>query len=305
MGSWADSRLQELYLENIIFPELPSFLLSIRDLVTLNLSRIPLEGYISPETMVTSLVSLTRLARLSISFFHYTSPSGRLDLDPATWTRTILPALTSIDLDCSIRYMENLVARIDCPQLNSLNLYPSDSYNYIKLQVSQIYELTNRSEYPLLTCFDWVDVDFSSDHIGLRASHKNPPHNAIFLSLSGENWKLSHLLQVFSQFSPMLSNVRHLTVYYSRVPYQTPTNLDWMQLLVAFSALRTVDLYGGHKLLECVDGETAARLLPDLDLLYIEGRLVSSVSKFCAARRVSGRPVTLVRTNTEFYERRQ
>ena len=138
MGSWADSRLQELYLENIIFPELPSFLLSIHDLVTLNLSRIPLEGYISPETMVTSLVSLTRLARLSISFFHYTSPSGRLDLDPATWTRTILPALTSIDLDCSIRYMENLVARIDCPRLNSLNLYPSDSYNYIKLQVSQI-----------------------------------------------------------------------------------------------------------------------------------------------------------------------
>ena len=169
---------------------------------------------------------------------------------------------------------------------DSLNLYPSDSYNYIKLQVSQIYELINRSEDPLLTYFDWVDVDFSSDHIGLRASHKNPPHNAIFLSLSGENWKLSHLLQVFSQFSPMLSNVRHLTVYYSRVPYQTPTNLDWMQLLVAFSALRTVDLYGGHKLLECVDGETAARLLPDLDLLYIEGRLVSSVSKFCAARRV-------------------
>lgn len=150
--------------------------------------------------MVTCLVSLTRLARLSISFFHYTSPSGRLDLDPATWTRTILPALTYIDLDCSIRYMENIVARIDCPRLNSLNLYPSDSYNYIKLQVSQIYELINRSEDPLLTCFDWVDVDFSSDHIGLRASHKNP-HNAIFLSLSGENWKLSHLLQVFSQFS--------------------------------------------------------------------------------------------------------
>lgn len=133
--------------------------------------------------MVTCLVSLTRLARLSISFFHYTSPSGRLDLDPATWTRTILPALTSIDLDCSIRYMENLVARIDCPRLNSLNLYPSDSFNYIKLQVSQIYELINRSEDPLLTYFDWVDVDFSSDHIGLRASHKNPPHYAIFLSL--------------------------------------------------------------------------------------------------------------------------
>lgn len=60
-----------------------------------------------------------------------------------------------------------------------------------------------------------------------------------------------------------------------------------MQLLVAFSALRT------------------AALLPALDLLYINVKPVSSVGKFCAARQLSGHPVTLVDTRKEFFEQRK
>jgi len=55
--------------------------------------------------------------------------------------------------------------------------------------------------------------------------------------------------------------------------------------------------------LEGVDGEMTAGLLPALDLLCLEDRPVSSVARFCAARRLSGRPVTFVRTEREFDER--
>jgi hypothetical protein len=70
-----------------------------------------------------------------------------------------------------------------------------------------------------------------------------------------------------------------------------------------------VNFSGDHKCiasaLEDIDGETAAGLLPALDLLYVGGRSMSSVDKFCAARQLSGHPVTVVKTLTEFYERQE
>ena len=60
-------RLQELDLEDTL-PDLPKFLLSTYDLVTLRLSRIPLEAYISPETMIICLAPMARLTYLSICF---------------------------------------------------------------------------------------------------------------------------------------------------------------------------------------------------------------------------------------------
>ena len=67
---------------------------------------------------------------------------------------------------------------------------------------------------------------------------------------------------------------------------------DWGQFLNTFSALWTLDLFGDHEYfapaLGYIDEEMAARFLPALDLLYIEGLPVSSVDKFCAARQFSG-----------------
>ena len=53
--------LQQVYFYAISFPELPSFLLSSRDLVYLCLDCIPRTGYISPEAMVGCLAVLPRL----------------------------------------------------------------------------------------------------------------------------------------------------------------------------------------------------------------------------------------------------
>ena len=184
--------------------------------------------------------------------------------------------------DCVIGYVDDLVARIDCPRLNRFDLYSCDSaFEPIDLQISQIYKFINRSEDPLLTRFDGIDVDFGYEGICLRASHNHPPYIAIFILLDGLNWRLSHVFQFFSQFSPMLSNVRHLSVDFLSTLDRTPTDLDWAQLLVAFSALQTADLSGDYKriapALEYIDKEMAAGLLPALDLLYIQDWPMSSV----------------------------
>jgi hypothetical protein len=54
-------RLQFLALHSIPFPALPKFLLAATDLVHLALERIPHNGYISPEAIVTCLAVLANL----------------------------------------------------------------------------------------------------------------------------------------------------------------------------------------------------------------------------------------------------
>ena len=303
--------LQELDLEDTIVPEFPEFLSSACNLVTLRLSGIRLKS-VSPETMVTWLAPLTRLTSLSIGDHLHDSYESTLQSDPALATRTriLFPALTSIGFESDIHYIEDFVSRIDCPRLNSLDLYPNNSSYDNDFQLSQIYKLLNRSEDPLLACFDSVYASISFENITLRVSHDDP-RIAISIALWGEDWQHSHIWNMFNQFSSLLSNVRHLTFDYSKIPDRTPTNFDWAEILVAFSALQTAHIYGDHTFLapalESIDGEMAARLLPDLDLLFIRDLQVPSVQvgKFCEARQVSGRPVTLVRTYTEFRERQK
>ena len=201
-------RLQELDLEEILFP---NFLLSSRDLVTLRLYGIRLKS-ISPETMVTCLAPLTRLTSLYIGDHFYDSYESTLPsakLDPAR-TRIVLPALTSIEFESDIHYIEDFVARVDCPQLNSFDLYPRNSSDDIDLQLSQTYKFLNRSD-PLLTCFDSVYAIISFEKITFRVCCNSDPYNSISITLWGENWRHSHIFQLFSQFSPLLSNVHHLT----------------------------------------------------------------------------------------------
>ncbi len=56
--------LQQVDLYRIPFPELPTLLMSARDLVSLRLDYVPPTGYISPEAMVAGLAMLTRLKTL-------------------------------------------------------------------------------------------------------------------------------------------------------------------------------------------------------------------------------------------------
>ncbi|KAH9011769.1 hypothetical protein EDB85DRAFT_2159650 [Lactarius pseudohatsudake] len=85
-------------------------------------------------------------------------------------------------------------------------------------------------------------------------------------------------------------------------------DIEWLHLLRPFSTAQTLHvspkLAGPVALaLEDITAETVAEVLPSLDLICIEGQPVSSMEKFVTARRVSGRPVTVVNTKMELNRR--
>jgi hypothetical protein len=113
-------RLQLLRLDRIPFPGLPKLLLSAAHLVDLNLENIPHSGYISPEAMLIALSKLTSLRSLRLEFQSPKSRPDHASRCPPPRTRSVLPVLNYFCFKGVSEYLDNLVARIDAPQLNSL-----------------------------------------------------------------------------------------------------------------------------------------------------------------------------------------
>ncbi len=79
---------------------------------------------------------------------------------------------------------------------------------------------------------------------------------------------------------------------------------ELVRLLRPFTSVQTLCAYVGlvgHMTLVLKDiaGEMVAEVLPALDLPFLEDQPASSVAEFCAARRLSGRPVTVIGSRRE------
>jgi hypothetical protein len=307
--------LQELCLRAISFPALPTLLLSARDLVTLKLYKIPPTGYISPEAIVTGLAALTRLSSLCIIFqfqfrFQSTNPHpDGIHLPPVT--RAVLPALTTLELEGASDYLEDLVARIDCPQIKEISI------SYLPqrgdLRVAQLFEFTNHSESPQLSQLRWLDVCLDPcDNIGLTFSHSRYD-TSFSIQLLGIVWRVSHVVQVFSQFSAKLSDVRHLAIGYCLLGPDIGHN-EWAQFFHPFTAVQTlrVDIATKHckwvmryrdPAIEDVTEQMVAEVLPALSLVYLDFTLETFFDKLFAVRQLSGHPVTVATTPCQFEKR--
>ena len=108
-------RLRIFALQGIPFPGLPKLLSSATHLVHLTLTDIPFYGYISPKAMIALLSVLSNLVTLTLQFDSTLfCPDGESpNLPPLK--RSILPALTSLDLKGDNEYLEELVIDIDTP----------------------------------------------------------------------------------------------------------------------------------------------------------------------------------------------
>ena len=127
------TRLRSLSLSSAPIPGLPRLLLSssLTDLVNLHIDCVPIEGFFSPKAIVTSLSTLTRLKSLRLNFefkrFHSNwQNSRRLGPPP---TRAVLPSLTELEFVGVSKYLEDFVAQIDAPLLDSLAI-TLDCYHF-------------------------------------------------------------------------------------------------------------------------------------------------------------------------------
>jgi hypothetical protein len=115
-------RLQKLWLTNIPFLALPKLLMSVSDLVHLDLLSIPHSTYISPEAMVTCLSGMPALESLNLKFLSPQSRPDGMRQRPPVLTHTVLPFLTSLGFQGTSKYLEDFVAQIDTPILAKLSI---------------------------------------------------------------------------------------------------------------------------------------------------------------------------------------
>jgi hypothetical protein len=148
-------RLQRLRLEGIPLPGLLTLLLSATHLVDLHLGRIPHSGYISPEAIVTVLSTLTSLRSLLLEFQSPLSRPEWTSRRPPPSTRSVLPVLTFFVFSGVSEYLDDIVARIDAPQLELLS---TSLFSQISFNAPQVVQFVSRT--PGLKAFKKARVYF-------------------------------------------------------------------------------------------------------------------------------------------------
>ncbi|KAH9163233.1 hypothetical protein EDB89DRAFT_574860 [Lactarius sanguifluus] len=277
-------RLQEFILSGVPYPTLPTLLLSASGLVSLQLFNIPPTDFISPTVMAASLAALPRLKFLYTFFQSATPPPDQIHPPPIT--RAVLPALTEFHFKGASEYLEDLVSRIDGPQLYQISTAYLNQ-QLVDIQVPRLSEFINRTVGPELGQYKFALVTFYSGvafYVGRHASPKHLIWNSIFDKVT--DWQLSRIAQALSQISPALSNVVHLKfaeLDEGRHLYGID-GVEWPHLLYQFPTAQTLHAYpklAGYiaLALEDIVGEMVTEVLLSLDLICLEDQPASSIEK--------------------------
>jgi hypothetical protein len=295
-------RLQYLELEHVPIPGLPKLLLSATDLILLNLRRIPHSGYISPEAIVTCLSTLPRLEKLYLGFESPPSRPNRESRRLPPPTRSVLPALITLYFKGVSEYLEDLVARIESPLLDYLEI---SLFHQLIFDTPQVTQFISRT--PTLEVYDQARVEFSDLHVRIIFPKTSSSyHLALRILCRRPEWQLSSMAQICTSFFPrsFIHTVERLFVRersYLKLKWQE--DIQWLELLRPFTGVK--DLYLSKEcapriapyLQELVGGRTT-EMLPVLQSLFLEElhpsrRVEEAIGKFVAARQLSNHPVAI------------
>ena len=303
-------RLRILVLDGIPFPGLPSLLSSATHLVSLHLFNIPHSGYISPDTAVTALSTLTSLQSLMLEF---QSPLSHPDLAIRRLllsTRTVFPVLGRFWFKGVYEYLDDFVARIDAPRLHELSI---TFFNDIVFDAPQFMQLISRT--PTLKALENASVAFWNSDATIYLSSATSGGGSLKVKILCRkfDWQVSSLEQVCTLCLPPLSTLEDLSIDQDRFSYaHWHDNIDnqlWLELLRALTAVKR--LYLSKEIVprivpalqELVEGRTTA-VLPTLQNIFLEelqsGPVQEDIGKFVAARRLSGHFITVSHWERQF-----
>ena len=303
LGGSAPPQLQQLHLSSIPFPGVPKLLLSATHLVKLELQSIPHSGYISPEAMVTGLAALTSLERFNISFKSPRSRPDRKSRRPPPPTRTLLPALNRLWFYGVSEYLDDLVARIDAPLLNKLDIFFLHQLIFDSPQLIQFISRIPRSKSK---ADDGMLLQFISS--GVQVEPRNWEFTLRILCRPSD-WQLSSLAQVLN--SGLFPAVKRLAIQeyrWSAPSWQDDIEISqWLEVLHPLTAVKDLFISQGltphiaPTLQELVGGRVT-EVLPALQALHLEETLSSgpvqeSIGKWVAARQLAGCPVAVSHGN--------
>jgi hypothetical protein len=293
--------LQSLSLKGISFPALPNLILSPNNLTSINLHDIPSTGYISPETMVVFLSTLSSLESLTIDFKSPSSAnptSGGMDPTP----RSLLPVLKYIRFKGVSEYLGDMVAQIDTPLLSNLEVIAFDRLNFVIPRLSQFIHRTET-----LKSLNQVELFFDSRFIKIKFFHRDGHDLSLHVPCSQSHLQLSSIVQLCGPPLPLPSNAERLNIHESIVsPQKWHYDTDheqWMDILQSFPSAQ--ELYVSDVIWPLLaptltqhTGERTADVLPRLCDLFLEGlrpseSLPETIKLFIATRKLAGHPVVV------------
>jgi hypothetical protein len=291
--------LRFLELGKIPFPALPTFLLSATNLIHLALVSTPHAWYTDPEAIVTGLATLASLKFFTMTFLGHPYRESRHPPPPA---RTIFPTLTHFVFEGVAGYLEDFLALIEAPFLDSVYItFYRPIFN--TRQLSQLVRCTTR-----LQALNKVHVDF--DGGGVQVGHLPRTFdkaNRLRISCGELDGQLSSLAQVLTSFFPSIYMVEHLYIYENprSPPYlrHSVENMWWLGIFHPFTAVK--NLYISKKyapliapaMQELVGGRTT-EVFPTLENIFLGGLQPSEpiqegFGKFVAARQLFSIPITV------------
>ena len=199
LGGSAQS-LQSLAMHGFEFPVLglTKLLLSATHLVRLRLGSIPHSGYISPKAMATCPSVLIRLENLAITF---KSPQSRPDhkIQRPPSPACILPVLTELHIKGASEYLDDLVARIDAPMLDNLEITFFHQLIFDNPHLSQFISHTPKFKSP-----GEMRVVFSKWHVSVTLGFPQTLNGMLDLKIRccQSDLQFSSLAQVCSSSFP-------------------------------------------------------------------------------------------------------
>jgi hypothetical protein len=298
-------RLRIFRLDGIPFPGFPKLLLSATHLVQLMLTNIPHSGYISPEAIVAPLSALSSLEVLSLEF---QSPQSRPDRESRSLLppkRSILPTLDVFYFIGVTEYLEELLTRIDTPQLKTLDI---TFFNQIDFDCPRLAQFINGT--PTLKALDEAHVHFidSTASITFRCRTSESGYGDLLINIfcAEPDWQLSSIEQVCNSSLQPLSTVEDLYIdhEYLELVWKSDAidNTLWLQLLLPFTAVKNLYLSKefapgiAAALQELAGGIT--EVLSSLQNIFVEELEPSepfqkNIGQFVAARQLSDHPIAI------------
>ena len=295
--------LRHLSLRGVLLPKGLPLLASTFLLVTLSLTDIQSPGYFTPATLVTRLQHLPQLEELSICFFTpLPRPSAEGDLFQGPITPTTLPALRLLVFRGVSAYLENLIARINSPLLERLNITLFNQLTFTLPHLSHFIRTTETLKHPT------AKVVFNREGVSLVGSSSESLGGTFNLRISCKqfDWQIDSATQVCSELVEVLSAVEELTLDFEEesLPSDWQNAVDammWDGLLWPFNGVKKLRI--GHpvaselsKALESDDAGLILGLLPELEELEAQvdlGHVKKAFETFIETRQLAGRHVHL------------
>ncbi len=312
-GSAPRLRKLSLFSIPVPFPGLQKLLWSAVDLNDLSLSEIPHSVYFSPEAIVTCLSALPKLKTLHLTF---KSPRSRPDresrLTPPP-TRVLLPVLTRLTFKGVSEYLDDFVAQIDAPLLDTLSI---TFFHQLVFNTPHLAQFISRSPRlaPSPRTHDEAHIDFEDYAVRftlpLPSLTSSNAEIGLGVSCHDQDLQLSSVKQVCasslpSAFIPMVKHLRIEEYTEVRLRENDIQKNEWLGLLCRFTAAK--NLYLTKELVpqivpalqELVKRRAVnSSVLPALQCLFLEGLHTSgpvqqAIRPFMAAQGLTSHPIVV------------